>query len=104
MVVATHRVKLFILSTSLRILTARCLYLGFCQAYIAMNHKITTSFTHFQVRSFLTWFRSSAGLILAKREKSMMVICRATSSGSKSKIVSIGEGLDGIWRREKMRI
>ena len=33
MVVATQRVKLFILSTSLRMLTARCLYLGFCHAY-----------------------------------------------------------------------
>ncbi len=37
---------------------------------------------------WLAWFNSSQGLILEKRVKSIMVICRATSSGSKSKIVS----------------
>ena len=32
-VVATHKVRLFILSTSRRIFTALCLYFGFCHAY-----------------------------------------------------------------------
>lgn len=38
MVVATHNVRLFILSTNLRIFTALCLYFGFCHAY-----RITTT-------------------------------------------------------------
>jgi len=44
-----------------------------------------------------TWLRSSEGLILAKREKSIIVICLATSSGSKSKMVSNGDTWEGIY-------
>lgn len=122
MVVATHNVRLFILSTNLRILTALCLYFGFCQACsqgeresITLEWQMTKCWhgnshcrqdnDHYQhdkgllnhMCNNITWFSSSAGLIFAKRVKSMMVICLATSSGSKSKIVRTGDGLQGIY-------
>jgi len=79
--VATQRVRLFILSTNLRIFPALCLYLGFCHAWRVVV-KVGV------VNNALTWLSSSEGLILENRLKSIMVICRATSSGSKSNIVS----------------
>ena len=125
MVVATHSVRLFILSTSLRMFTARCLYFGFCQACKIEQYTIVSSTivlcvcvcvcvcvcararmcvrvracvracTHADV----TWFSSSAGLILAKSEKSIRVSCLVISSGSKSKIVNRAEvGLAGNYR------
>ena len=42
-----------------------------------------------------TWLSSSEGLILAKRLKSMIVICRAISSGSKSNTLRTADGVSG---------
>ena len=47
-----------------------------------------------------TWLRSSAGLIREKRLKSMIVICLAISSGSKSKTLSTEDGVSGNCRQE----
>ena len=45
-----------------------------------------------------TWLSSSDGLILEKRLKSMIVICLAISSGSKSNTLSTADGVSGNWR------
>lgn len=49
----------------------------------------------------LTWLSSSAGLILAKRRKSMMVSCLAISSGSKSNKLRTDDKLEGNCKRNK---
>ena len=147
-VVATQSVRLFILSTNLRIFTARCLYLGFCHAckidqfmlasmWVCHTHNLC-SYTLFMnigfVRgsqcvcvvkvherewacvcvwvcvcvcadAYITWFSSSAGLILANREKSIRVSCLAISSGSKSKIVNKAEvGWAGNYKHTKCEL
>ena len=46
-------------------------------------------------RYVCTWLSNSEGLIMAKRLKSIMVICLAISSGSKSNTLSTDDGVSG---------
>ena len=52
-------------------------------------------------KKHLTWLSNSAGLILAKRRKSMMVNCLAISSGSKSNKLRTEDKLEGNYKRNK---
>ena len=55
-------------------------------------------------KKHLTWLSNSAGLILAKRRKSMMVNCLAISSGSKSNKLRTEDKLEGNCKRNKHAI
>jgi len=67
-------------------------------SWIAYLDYLAGNYSHF------TWLSNSAGLILAKRLKSMIVICLAISSGSKSNILRTGDELVGNCERRHNRL